>query len=317
MTRSATNRLVSSENTCPTRQRLTAALSASDGGRLPAMTEVEQSWGDPSHREFERRFIRTLRWGQLEVRVHATVVEVFRDFFERVSLLWVDLDGPVFGWARAATDPRQALGLGIELPKLPANDLVRAAALSLGLEVEDTIVTFVGSPLDADRISRAVVELRTTASDSIENAVTEVYRPGTRALDIGSYGHDVRFLQLFLNASSDHGVYDDELAKLVTGFRTARGLPAGPADEAFWLAMFPERTVQVAPGDGGLWPRMVQALLLAGQYGSTPVTSHYGTRSTRDVRYLQEANGLRVTGFVRGPEWGVLVHRPVDGFPLG
>lgn len=277
---------------------------------------ADDAWGRPESRGFERKFIRMVRYENVDVFVHAGVVEIFREFFRALGDAYLTMPAGAIGW-RPGEAELASLGLAVELPDRTFPERLQLDAHRLGLTLTESGAEFRGTPDDADRITRAIVEARQTAEDSIVNALAEIYRPGTRPLGLGSTGPDVHFLQLFMQTAHDDGVFDEELAGKVREFRQIRLLEEGEhVDEAFWLSMFPERTVVVSPGDGGMWVRMVQSLLVALDWSADAVTSQYGTRTTRAVRYLQEVNSLRVTGIVRGPEWGVLVHRPVAGFPL-
>lgn len=277
---------------------------------------TDGDWGNPAGRGFAKRYIRQLRYENVTIEVHAHSTEIFLEFFRTLSNAFVIFPPGVTGYRSGGID-LDALGLSVWLPNttIPPQGKQVAAALGLTLTTEGDVV-FRGTIEEADAITRRIIERRTTGLDSIENATVEIYRPGTRALDIGDIGPDVHFLQLFMVDPHDDGVFTPSLAKRVLEFRTIRGIGEGGVDQDFWLSMFPERTVQVSSNDGGMWVRMVQALLVALDYSANPVTSMFGTRTYRDVRSLQEANSLRVNGFVRGPEWGVLVHRPVDGFPF-
>lgn len=282
------------------------------------MTDMQ--WGDPAARNFGRRFIRTLTYEGVTIQVHRDVREIFETFLQAMSDAYIPIPASTIGW-RLLGDDYERRGLSILMLNLPAPFPmpVMQAAARLGLTIVDDgpSVVFRGTRADADALAREIIEARTTDGDSILNSLREITRPGTRGLALGDIGPDVHFLQLFMHDERDNGVFGPTLEERVREFQTIRGLePTGVVDQAFWLSMFPERTVQVGPGDGGMWVRMVQSLLVALAYSSNQITSTYGTRTTRDVRAMQEIHDLRITGFIRGPEWGVLVHRPVEGFPL-
>jgi hypothetical protein len=277
------------------------------------------NWGKPEHKFFAKRFIRKVRYGGVEIEVHANVVEIFTEFLRMMSSAYIEIPSSMAGW-RASVVDQEALGLSVWIPLTrpwPESLIEEAKELQLTVHTDTSEVAFTGTLEEADAITRKLVEGRTTEMDKIENSLVEVTRPGTRAIGEGSSGPDVMFLQLFMNDESDDGVWGKSLTEKILYFQKMRNLQeSGFADQATWLSMFPQRTVSQSPGDGGMWVRMIQALLVSLDYSSNPVTSQYGVRTVRDVRALQEANGLRVNGFIRGPEWGVLVHRPVDGFPL-
>jgi peptidoglycan hydrolase-like protein with peptidoglycan-binding domain len=233
-----------------------------------------------------------------------------------VSASYQETPERAFGWV-ALGDDAQRTGLQLSLPGVKWTAALDDEAHRLGLTVLDGAVRFDGNSYEAELITRRLVEEQTDLEGSIEVGFVDRYRPGTRPLTIGDSGPDVAFLQDFLQDEHYDSVFHESTAERVRMFQRVRDLEAtGVADATFWLAMFPDRPRQVDPGDGGMWVRMVQALLAALDYAPDVPTSVYGTRTTRSVRELQRLHGLRVTGAIRGPEWGVLVHRPVDGFPL-
>lgn len=276
----------------------------------------DASWGKPDQRNFARRYIREIVYDNVSIMVHVNLVAIFTEFFRQMSDAYMPFPLAARAFMFADTS-HQGLGCEVSLPGAEFPAKVQYAAVRLGLTIDDDSIRFEGTPAEADEISRDIIQNRTTGEDSIENSLVEMHRPGTRSIAEGDVGRDVHFLQMFMVDEFDNAVFGASLTARVREFQTIRNLePDGVAGQEFWLSMFPERPRQVGPADGGMWVRMVQAALVALDYSANPITSQYGSRTTRDVRWLQQANDLRVNGFVRGPEWGVLTHRPVDGLPL-
>lgn len=276
---------------------------------------VDESLGNPNQKHFVIRYIVPVTFGGVTVRVHREVARIMLAFLRAVSDTYQDVPDTALGWV-AMGDEDQRAGLRLSLPAVDLRPLGDVAA-RLGLTVLDGAVRFEGTAYEAELITRRLVQDQTTAEDSIDVGFVDRFRPGTRPLEVGDSGPDVAFLQDFLQHDQHDGVFDEGLADRLRGFQRVRFLPeTGRADQATWLAMFPERPRPVDPGDGGMWVLMVQSLLAALDYSPDVPTAVYGTRTVRSVRELQRLHGLRVTGTIRGAEWGVLTHRPVDGFPL-
>lgn len=267
-------------------------------------------WGNPKTVSFAQAYIRDISFEGAEAEVNREIVDIAVQILHMAHEQGVLPEGKLVSYDKDATDGPTAYGacLGIFGGVEGAEEWGFVEHDALGL-------VFAGDLEAAQALTIRAQELlaeRGAHEDIIpeEEQAWAHTKPGQRTLSLGSRGDDVQFIQNLLGASDHGGVFDNATREAVLWLQGQRGIAqTGEVDNQTWVLCYPRNTAfGVGRNDAGFTVRVAQALLVA--YGWEPelqITGRYGVETDRAIRRLQEQRGLRVNGYMRSPEWVVLL----------
>lgn len=271
-------------------------------------------WGNPALKTFKRRFVRNVRTDTASTWVHVELAPLVREL-----LLDLGVHGtvPAYLSPEGETDTTDPRHYGVHL-HLPLTEQVKR----WGFEAADGApgIVFAGGIDDARHLSEQaqVIHAARIAGTAQQAPVTGRWghnTPGIRALSYGDKGDDVQFLQYLLGARECNGVFAEATDAAVRAFQRRAGLEeTGDVGAGEWRFILPRHSkFSLSRSDAGFRVRTLQAMLAAYDWASDlEVTGTFNYLTALAVKELQQACGLRITGYVREPEWTALFGRKLD-----
>lgn len=271
--------------------------------------KVQKSpWGNPQASSFRKAHIRQLSFAGATAEVHKEIVDIVVEIFHMAQEQGVLQEGAIQSYEEVAEGAAATFGTRIALGGVEGVG-------NWGFKEADGFITFMGDIETARTLSDVARELL-AARGNHPDIIPETEeswahtKPGRRDLTTGCRGDDVQFIQTLLGASDQSGVFDEATEAAVRWLQGRKGIPeTGVVDNATWRLTYPRNTAfGVGRNDAGFTVRVAQSLIVAyGWEPELPITGRYGIETDKAIRNIQAQRGLRVNGYMRSPEWVILL----------
>lgn len=259
-----------------------------------------RGFGNPDTKSFKTKYIRTVKYGDSTLYVHAALVDVVTAILRDAC----DVPEGLVSWADADTGASMPRALGIAFGYHESLD---GHYERWGFIREGDLLVFTGTAKEAEALSERAEQsrLQPVIPGAESTGVWYAGGFGSREFGEGDMGDDVQCLQLALSCPTQSGHFDKTTEAYVQALNEKNGIQGKPG-------MFNESTARlltrlpgmISRGDTGARVRVLQAALIAydWQY-DLRVTGNVDRQTEAAVKKVQEELGLRQSGIVRQTEW--------------
>ena len=268
-------------------------------------------WGNPATKDFRKKHIRVVTHAGTTVLVNAKIVDAAANLIASAT---GPLPDQLQGWEPLAPEDKDRIrpehyGLAIaaheNLPE--AHGFVRHESNLIyapDYQADDP------EAYAAANTQTVLDQVQAEPRDGSTRWSTKL--PGERAPGVGDAGNDVMTFQLIYSMPEQSGVMTEADGALVRTLQERWGIrPAtGTITKDVWRVILPRPTNHyLSYGDSGHLVKVLQALLVAYDYGGPEIDMHgrFDRTTTNALNQLQSRYGLRRAPRVGAPEWAALL----------
>ena len=272
----------------------------------------ENRWGNPAAKAFAKQHIRSVEAGGTKVRVNSLLTSVVAGMLADAGARDIMLPATITGYVPLKTGKPKPENYGIALKTKALDEL----ATAYGFTPRGGSLVFTGSLEEARKAaavaetSAVLVRVAPEMDPDRPRGLWSTDRPGVREVQPGDKGSDVYFYQLVMDAPDLSGTFDEWCSLNARYTQQRWGIPeTGTITPDLWRGILPNprRGFRAVSGDTGRSVIVLQAALLAYDWGELEVNGRFDKATVRAVNNLQETYGLRVWAGVGAPEWAALL----------